>query len=1018
MKRKLFVVGAALTLFVLAACNQPIQDTVGLEAQRPGNPANVIVTPSADGNWAIVSWTAGANSSEHEIVKRQDGSNPVSVSAWNQRQGGTFAWQGGNPAFTTGASPDQFSAVISLFGLAGDFTVGVRSFPFASVSGVAAPSDVTWDASETTFRVFVPVESIELPQAITRAAGTAINLNSLATVTPANATFQDIEWRVEVHNTGIWDWQEFEGASDGVFTPPFASRFRVTEARIRHGASMEEDGYFTLDDTVAISVDGDSFVRVSSISINSSELPTNAEPGDLIDLNDLATVSPANASNHAVTWVLGVYSEWGWSNANATITGGVLTVPSLGQESVVSVRAIVRNGMFWAGPEWHEQETEGWTSDVSAASATFRITDPNFVPVVGITIPPNTSFTEGAAVNLNALAVVTPANATNRDIVWYLVGYENQWGGMEDWRNERIADGIWTPDRSGLARLSATILNGVSGGNSLTKTFNSMRVEPAPLDPNFVAVTDVILPRSIPTGSQINLNSHVNIVPPNATNQTMRWAVHAISGHTAFSIDAPDGVFPLPTHVTSLSVQVIVENGVRPGQNFSRSGEILIVPANFVPVTGVTLPAEVEAGVSPVNLNALATVAPANATNQNMEWEWRQSAGWSENPIPGGMWTPQSMGTFQLRATVLDGVLPGQNFVSAWVNVSVTLDDNFVPVTGVSNIPERITAAQGAQINLNTGVTVLPANATNSTIQWGSIQVSILDSNSGNTRMVSVAAPGGVFTLPAGFPWEQAIGIHASVSVPNGQGPGSNFPGGGHNIMIVPPGFISVTSIDATVSAMAVVGTPLDLNQAGASTVTVLPVNATNQEHRWEFRQWEWQGWTQIPDGIWVPQAMGAFQLRVVAPNGLAPGWSIASDPIDITVLPVQLVENVWAAGEITTPGGESWFSFEVTAGTTYRLWWNDSHQGNSTKTMDTAVCAFFPDGTSIFTGSDSQWNSPRIFTPTQSGTVMVRFTGWFASSTGTFGIVYSTGTTRPAVTPLGFGATMPAQHEGQQRRP
>jgi len=117
----------------------------------------------------------------------------------------------------------------------------------------------------------------------------------------------------------------------------------------------------------------------------------------------------------------------------------------------------------------------------------------------------------------------------------------------------------------------------------------------------------------------------------------------------------------------------------------------------------------------------------------------------------------------------------------------------------------------------------------------------------------------------------------------------------------------------------------------------------------------------------------------------------------------LPLTENIWATGAITTAGGEFWFCFNVVAGTTYRLWWNDSHQGDGTKTMDTAVYAFFPDGTGIFARSDSQWNSPRVFTPTQSGTVRIRFTGWSASNVGTFGIVYSTGAVRPPVSLMGM---------------
>ena len=45
------------------------------------------------------------------------------------------------------------------------------------------------------------------------------------------------------------------------------------------------------------------------------------------------------------------------------------------------------------------------------------------------------------------------------------------------------------------------------------------------------------------------------------------------------------------------------------------------------------------------------------------------------------------------------------------------------------------------------------------------------------------------------------------------------------------------------------------------------------------------------------------------------------------------LAVNIWADGSISS-GGEAWYSFSVTAGGTYYVWWNDSKQGNG-KTLD-----------------------------------------------------------------------------------
>jgi hypothetical protein len=116
------------------------------------------------------------------------------------------------------------------------------------------------------------------------------------------------------------------------------------------------------------------------------------------------------------------------------------------------------------------------------------------------------------------------------------------------------------------------------------------------------------------------------------------------------------------------------------------------------------------------------------------------------------------------------------------------------------------------------------------------------------------------------------------------------------------------------------------------------------------------------------------------------------------------LTANVWANGSLGSSTGEVWYSFPVTEGTTYRIWWNDRKEGSG-KTGDIVVGARYV-GLSIwiFGGSsvlvDSGWNTPQSFTANRTGTVEIRVIPYTNSSsaTGTFGIVYSTGTTRPVL--------------------
>ncbi|MCL2765347.1 MAG: hypothetical protein FWD40_08735 [Treponema sp.] len=115
-------------------------------------------------------------------------------------------------------------------------------------------------------------------------------------------------------------------------------------------------------------------------------------------------------------------------------------------------------------------------------------------------------------------------------------------------------------------------------------------------------------------------------------------------------------------------------------------------------------------------------------------------------------------------------------------------------------------------------------------------------------------------------------------------------------------------------------------------------------------------------------------------------------EPVNTTALS----NGQWKDGVMTISTNEIWYTFNVTSGTTYRIWWNDSYQGSG-KTADVVVSAYSDTGTPIFTNVDSGWNVPQSFTAGFTGTVFVEVVPW-SGDTGTFGIVYSTGISKPAL--------------------
>lgn len=113
---------------------------------------------------------------------------------------------------------------------------------------------------------------------------------------------------------------------------------------------------------------------------------------------------------------------------------------------------------------------------------------------------------------------------------------------------------------------------------------------------------------------------------------------------------------------------------------------------------------------------------------------------------------------------------------------------------------------------------------------------------------------------------------------------------------------------------------------------------------------------------------------------------------------PYPLTANTWSNGSIinSASGSAIWYSLNVVSGTIYYMWWNDSYDGNYTKTLDVKTSAYYSNGTSIFTDVDSGWTNARAFTATSTGTVKIKVIPYTSGNVGTFGIAYNTNNTRP----------------------
>ena len=112
---------------------------------------------------------------------------------------------------------------------------------------------------------------------------------------------------------------------------------------------------------------------------------------------------------------------------------------------------------------------------------------------------------------------------------------------------------------------------------------------------------------------------------------------------------------------------------------------------------------------------------------------------------------------------------------------------------------------------------------------------------------------------------------------------------------------------------------------------------------------------------------------------------------------PILLTAGTWANGSITSTASAVWYSFSVTSGTTYYVWWNGGYTGfgDGTKTLDIKTSAYYSNGTAIFTAVNQGWTSPRSFTASSSGTVKIKVEP-YSGGTGTFAVAYRTTSSRP----------------------
>jgi uncharacterized protein YjdB len=333
-----------------------------------------------------------------------------------------------------------------------------------------------------------------------------------------------------------------------------------------------------------------SSIAVTGVTLDRSTL-TLTVGGSSVAL--VATVSPSNATNTAVTW----------SSSNSAVASvsdaGVVSPVALG---TATITVATQDG------------TKTATCAVTVVAAT--------VAVTGVALDKSTLdlVAGGAAVKL--VATVTPSNATNKSV-------------------------IWLPSNNSVATVSSSgeVTPVAAGTATITvKTVDGAKVATCSVKVTAVAVTGVALDKStldmVVGGAAVKLVA--TVTPSDATNKNATW----LSSNTSVAtVSASGEVTPVAAGTATISVKTV--DGAKVATC------LVTVAAAPVAVTGVALDKTTLTLTVNSSLSLVATVAPANATDKVVSW-FSDKPGIAEVSTAGVV-TAKAVGKATVTVTTRDG---------------------------------------------------------------------------------------------------------------------------------------------------------------------------------------------------------------------------------------------------------------------------------------------------------------------------------------------------------------------------
>ena len=454
-------------------------------------------------------------------------------------------------------------------------------------------------------------------------------------------------------------------------------------------------------------------VSVTDVALNQTSATIFA--GDTLRLN--ATILPANATNRTVTWSSS-------NTAVATVLNGRITAVAPGTATITV------------------------TTQDGNRTATCEITVVP-VPVTDITLNQNTAaVTMGNTLTLTP--TVLPVNATNRTVIWT----------SSNTSIATVNNGVVTPVSNGTVTITATTQDGERTATCEITVITSV----ASISLNYTTA-------SLITNETLTLVP--TILPATATNQNVIWT----SSNQSVATVNSNGI------VTAVSVGTATITATTQDGNRTATCAITV----RTPVTDVTLSQSTGMLTVGNTLTLTPTVLPTNANNRAVTWA-------SSNPAvaivnSNGVVTAMSTGSATITVTTEEG-----NFTAT---CEITVFG--IPVTGITLTQTTGWLQPGNSLTLTANV--LPANATNRNVTW----------TSSNTSVAVVGDDGTVMGITFGW---------TTITATTAEG---NFSTTAHIVVGAPVTGITLNQTTATVA----MGSTLTL------TPTVLPADAGDKTVTW-----------------------------------------------------------------------------------------------------------------------------------------------------------------------------------------